>query len=65
MEDIDITTSISKEEKLLGKGIERLLSDEGFRNEYIKKGFEYCKKFDNTEITNQWKNVMEIVSKND
>lgn len=63
MEDIDISRTITKEERMLGKGILEMLKDEKRKKNYIEMGIEYCNVFDNLEITRQWEDILDVVMK--
>lgn len=60
--DINITRSVEAEELLLGKAIAEMLRRDELRKGYARKGKDYCKKFDNNSITQQWIAVMDMVN---
>ena len=62
MEDIDISTSISENERLLGEAIIKTLKNKEKTNEYIARGKEYSHMFDNQRITELWlKTIQEVL----
>ena len=58
MDDIDITETIIPEEYCLGRAIRMVLTDAGLAKKYATSGREYCRKFDNSSITDDWRSIL-------
>lgn len=61
VDDIDTSTNISSEERLLGTAIKEMLNCPEKKEEYVTLGKEYCHMFDNEHITAIWLDTIEEV----
>ena len=62
-DSIDTSTTITKEEKIMGQAIVQLLNDKEQCRKYAIDCAIYCKKFDNGTITNQWVELINRIEK--
>lgn len=57
-DEMDLTSTICKEEKEFSKGIVELLNSEKLRTDYINKSKKRVEKFDVSNILKQWKDII-------
>lgn len=60
--DIDITNTITKEEKMLANAMDIYLSDEALREKYIAKGYKRSEEFDIKDFGKKWEELIFILT---